>query len=445
MFLHPDQFEVQVVQAVAALRAGCAARRAGACSEDDVGPLSPYRSMTTREAFEETSGLPEGIGNRESLRRWLACLIIERVTWEDRVAAQDARCRAETVVAGLGEQRWSVRALVRELLTTRDERRRGAIAEGLLRASAESSEASVWWAFRRQAAAHHLGLPGLSWLEAPFEGVGAEEAGQLVLESTHEVAQEVLSKACWQEVLWAGTAMDAREGWPALLTPRWFRSVFGGWKSLDGLPIDTGVLCQPMCGASFARALSRFGTAVHRGCAERTKGPSRLVHRPFDASQASYGALFGSLLTSVPFLRRRLGLGGSKAREQARAMGLAMLVAVRLDGLRAMMSVQGAPSAMVETHAREGSRALCTGVPEELVGVIPRYDPRACAWLAGAVQAAVFHRELVETYDEDWFDNPRAHERVVVVDVEPRLVLGEAEVKQGAGLLGRWLGEVVAV
>jgi hypothetical protein len=164
---------------------------------------------------------------------------------------------------------------------------------------------------------------------------------------------------------------------------------------------------------------------------------------PFDAAQASYGALFGSLLTSVPFLRRRLGLGGPKAREQARSMGLAMLVALRLDGLRAMMSVQGSPSAMVETYSRQGSRALCAGVPEELSGVIPRYDPRASAWLAGAVQGAVFRRELVETYDEDWFDNPRAQERVVAVDVRNGLLLDEATVRRGAGLLGRWIEEAV--
>lgn len=445
MLVHPDQFEAEVFQAVTALRAGCAARAAGAGLDDDPGPLAPYRSMTTRERFEELSSLPEGLANRESLRRWLAYLIIERVTWDDRVAEQDARSRAETVVEGLGEDRFSVRSLIQALLTTRQESRRAAIAQGLVRASGESSEAAMWWAIRRQGAALHLGLDGLSWLEAPFEGIGAEVAAERVIDATQDVAQEVMGKSLWQEVLWEGTAMEAREGWPALLTPRWFRSVFGGWKTLEGLRIDTGVLRQPVCGASFARALARFGTAVHRGCAERTNGPFSLVRRPFDASEASYGALFGSLLTSVPFLRRRLGLGVPAAREQARSLGISMMLNLRLNALRAIMSTHAAPLAMIETYAGQGARALCAEVPEALCGVIPRYDSRGCAWLAGAVQAAIFQRELVETYDEDWFDNPRAHERVVAVDVAKRLVLDEALVCGGAGLLGAWCAEVAIV
>ena len=436
MFLHPLQLEDDVAKAAAALRSGLLARRLGEWPEQDNNPLRPFRKLTTREAFERFAELPKGMPNGESLQRWLASLIIERVTWDDRVSAETARRSTEHVIAGLGEETWSLRALALELVREHREGRRAQAAEGLARSAGAASDEAIGWLRRRHAAANELGLESLSWLEAPLAGVSSQRAMELLFEHTDPLASEMLDRASsWHGALHLGAAMDALEGWPAQLTPRWFRSVFGEWKSLRGARLETGPLPRPICGASFSRALYRFGAAVHRACAERTSSPFSLAQRPFDASEASYGALFGGLLASTPFLRRRLGLGKDAARVQARSMAISMLVAVRLDAARSLLASQSDPDEAIEAHARWASKALGSAMPDELAGVVPRYDPRATARLVGAIQAARLHQQLVETYDEDWFDNPRAHEFVAVLDVTHRLTLDEQQVAEGVKVI----------
>jgi hypothetical protein len=445
MFLHPGRVEAEIEQAATELRVGLASRRLGGWTEQDGGPLVPFRAMTTRERFEQLAGLPEGLPNGESLRRWQACLTIERVTWEDRALAEVARREADHRVEGLGDLPWSVRSLVLEVVGTRDRARRGKVAQGLVQACGDASTWAMRWAMRRHAAAHHLGLGGLEWLEAPLRDVGLPDVARRVLEATNDVMSASAGQVDgWQDVVAVGAAMEARHGWPAALTARWFRSVFGGWKTLEGLRIDPGPLCDALCGASFARALARFGAAVYRGCAVRAGGTFSLTHRPFDAASASYGALFASLLTSVPFLKRHMGLGSDTAREQARAMGRSLLISIRVGASQAAVAAAEEPEAMVEAHVLTAMQAFGSSVPEEMLGVVPRYDPRAGARLCGALRAAIVERDLVERFDEDWFDNPRAHEWLAGIDVVQRVVLDEAGVREGVEEAKRYLSGLIA-
>jgi hypothetical protein len=124
-------------------------------------------------------------------------------------------------------------------------------------------------------------------------------------------------------------------------------------------------------------------------------------------------------------------------------MGLVLLLTLRLDAARVAMAFEDSESGMMEVHMGRLSRALGASLSEPLLGVVPRYDPRACAWLAGSLHAAVLHEELRESFDEDWFDNPRAQEYVTDVGGFERLVLDEAEVHRGIGLLSAELGELL--
>ncbi|PKN49002.1 MAG: hypothetical protein CVU63_03370 [Deltaproteobacteria bacterium HGW-Deltaproteobacteria-20] len=445
MFLHPGRVEAEIEQAATELRVGLASRRLGGWTEQDGGPLVPFRAMTTRERFEQLAGLPEGLPNGESLRRWQACLTVERVTWEDRALAEVARREADHRVAGLGDLPWSVRSLVLEVVGTRDRARRGKVAQGLVQACGDASAWAMRWAMRRHAAAHHLGIGGLGWLEAPLRDVRLPDVARRVLGATDDVmSASAWQVDGWQDVVAVGAAMDARHGWPAALTARWFRSVFGGWKTLEGLRIDPGPLCDALCGASFARALARFGAAVYRGCAGRAGGTFSLTHRPFDAASASYGALFASLLTSVPFLKRHMGLGSDTAREQAHAMGRSLLISMRVCAAQAAVAAAEEPEAMVEAHVSTATDAFGSSVPEEMVGVVPRYDPRAGARLCGALRAAILERDLVERFDEDWFDNPRAHEWLAGIDVVQRVVLDEEGARAGVEGAERYLSDLIA-
>ncbi len=424
---------------------GLTSRRLVGWTEQDGGPLVPFRTLTTRERFEQLSELPEGLPNGESLRRWQACLTIERVTWEDRALAEVARRETTHRVAGLGDLPWSVRSLVLEVLGTRDGARRSKIAQELVHVCGDASTWAVRWAMRRHAAAHHLGVGGLGWLEAPVRDTALPHVAKRVLEATDDVMSASMGQAVgWQDVVAAGAAMDARHGWPAALTPRWFRSVFGGWKTLEGLRVDPGPLCDALCGASFARALARFGAAVYRGCAARAGGTFSLTHRPFDAATASYGTLFASLLTSVPFLKRHMGLGTDTAREQAQSMGRSLLVSLRIGAAQAAVAAAAEPEAMVESHVTTAAKAFGSSVPEEMVGVVPRYDPRAGARLCGALRGSTLERDLVDRFDEDWFDNPRAQEWLAGIDVAERVVLDEDAVRMGAEATGLYMSMLLA-
>jgi hypothetical protein len=373
--------------------------------------------------------------------RWQAYLTIERVTWEERAAVEVLRRSFDHRVDGLGEVAWSLRSLVLEMLASRDLGRRANVARGLEQASAEASESALKWAIRRHGAAYHLGTEGLEWLEVPLRDMGVRQVAERVMAGTDDAMAAGIKAESWQEVVRVAAAMDARSGWPAALTPRWFRWMFGGWKSLQGIHLELGPLCDPICGASFARALARFGGAIHRGWAMRSQGPFSMVHRPFDAAAASYGALLASLLTSVPFLKRRMGLGRDAARIQARSLGLSLLISVRMNAAQAIVATMTSPQAMVEAHVTEVSKAMHASIPETLAGVVPRYEPRAASRLCGALHAMTRLRELVERFDDDWFDNPQAHEFLSEIDISERLVLDEHDVRQGVENMSGWLSE----
>ena len=89
------------------------------------------------------------------------------------------------------------------------------------------------------------------------------------------------------------------------------------------------------------------------------------------------------------------------------------------------------------------TRALRSNVPDETAGVVPRYDPRSAARLCGALHAVVLERELVNRFDEDWFDNPRAHEHLAAIDCRERMVLDEESLHRGAQAIRESLSDLL--
>ena len=192
------------------------------------------------------------------------------------------------------------------------------------------------------------------------------------------------------------------------------------------------------------RALDRFGIALYRARARQITSRFALGVRPFDPRPACYGALFSSLLASPLFLRKHLGLGQIRARPQAQKLMRAVLVTVRLLALQAAVGSCEDPQAAREMHLDLGKRALGTCLPIELAGVLPRIRPTACARLVGGLQASTLREQLVEMYDEDWFDNPRAQERLREIDVMDRPLLDEKGAIEAARRLARLAGDVLS-
>jgi hypothetical protein len=409
-------------------------------------PFFGRRAISTRAMFQRLQTLPAQLPERDSLLRWLAALTLDRVTFEDVVDLEIARRAERHVLRSLGPEAWTVRDLCLETAVHPEAERRAACGQALLGVCDNASSNALFWLARRHEAARQLGIDGLRWLEAPIRSdVSVAAVACAVFDATDDLAAEILgSDRPWQDVLFLGAAADAIEGWPAQLTTRWLRDLFGLTTLVAGAPIEMEGVPEARCGSSFMRALDRFGIALYRARARQITARFALGVRPFDPQPASYGALFSSLLASHLFLRKHLGLGQIRARAQAQTLMAAILVAVRLLALQAAVGSCEEPQAAREMHLDLGKRALGTRLPIELAGVLPRIRPTACARLVGALQASTLYEQLVERYDEDWFDNPRAHEFLREIDVTERTVLDETGAVEAARRLARLAGEVLS-
>ncbi|MCL2824321.1 MAG: hypothetical protein FWD57_10040 [Polyangiaceae bacterium] len=436
MLLLPELINNEIEQAATKFHQGLRSGKLRGWGQLEPNPLAAYRNSTTKQRFEQIKEIHDDLPIKEALLQWQACITIERVTWDDRIAAEAARHKQEHRIPGLGDLPWSVHSLVVELLQAKDQSKRTAIADGLARVSADASMAAIEWALRRQAAARYLGIGNLDWLETPARDLSMTAVAKHVLDITEDAAMAVISSdRGWGDALWSGTAADAEHGWPTTLSPKWFRNLFGDWKPLQGIRVEPGPSCSPICGASFARALAKFGSAMYLACATRECHSFCLAHRPFDMAKASYGTLFASLLTSIPFLKRRMGLGASAACHQAKSLGASMLLSLRTIAAQTAVASTDTSDALLQAHVEFGSRAFLSRVQEETAGVLPRYNPESAAGLCGALRAAGLERRLVDVFDDDWFDNPRAHQYLTAIDISSRVVLDGVGLSRGIDAL----------
>ncbi|MBI5538088.1 MAG: hypothetical protein HY898_35530 [Deltaproteobacteria bacterium] len=409
-------------------------------------PFVGRRAISTRAMFQKLQKLPEELPERDSLLRWLAALTLDRVTFEDVVDLEAARRVERHVLRDLGREPWNVRDLCLQAAMHPEAGRRDACGRALLELCDDSSSNALFWLARRHEAARQLGIDGLRWLEAPVQpDVPVVRVARGLLDATDDLAADVLgSDRPWQDVLFVGAATDAIEGWPAQLTTRWVQDLFRSTGLVKDAPIEMQAVPQAACGSSFMRALDRFGIAFYRGRARQLAGRFALAVRPFDPRPTCYGALFASLLATPLFLRKHLGLGQIRARKQAQSLARAALITLRLLALQTAVGACEDPRAAREMHLDFAKRALRTRLPIELAGVLPRIRPTACARLVGALKASTLRDQLVDRYDEDWFDNPRAHEQLREIDVLDRPLLDEAGALDAAQRFAHLAGEVLS-
>ncbi len=409
-------------------------------------PFVGTRPVSTRASYQSALGLPEEVPQREALSRWIATLTIERVTFEDARDTEQARRSPDHSVRSLGAQPWSIRDLVLEAALHPDGARRALAADALPEAADDASSNALFWSGRRHDAARQLGLDSLEQLEAPLRGgLEPRSLADSVLQATDSLADEVIGRPRgWQDAVALGVARDAVEGWPAQLGLRWLQDLFGGTELTQGIPIDLSSVEPAIAGASFARALALFGESYARGAA-RTVGKSfSLAVRPFDLLESSFGALFGGLLASAAFGRRRLGLGQVTARAQSRSFVRSQVIALRLIAVQTAVAACADSNDARMVHEAYGTRALRATLPAELAAIAPRYRPTAASRLAGALHAAAWRDRLVGEHDEDWFDNPRAHQELRQVDPLRRVTLDADEAKAGIASFVRQASEALS-
>ncbi len=406
-----------VATSAACLRAW---RRAGRPSEPPAIP----RELSSLSTYRDLRGLSSD-PIAESLALHIASLTIDRVTIDDELRVSEARRARSESPAAPGV---SIAELARQLVEPSGNA--GARLSEIEAIARPLREAMRIAAGRRHEAALRLGLSGAYEIEGaaiPPVSVLVDEALGLT-----EPAFAEVRGASFGELVRISVAADAGEGWPAKITARWLRSIFGRGPLFDGLTLSVDPLPEPLGAASFGRALARTGAEL--AYRDRPNDvPASVARDPFDLFEASRAALFGALVIEPAFHARKLGLGPGRARDQARAIARRAVIWVRIAALRALAYADLGEVDRSADYPEHAERCLGRPLPRELAGVMPLASPTAALELASFFRAAEARESLREAFDEDWFDNPRAHEAIRHENHTNRPVRPE----KGAGADGR--------
>jgi hypothetical protein len=265
--------------------------------------------------------------------------------------------------------------------------------------------------------------------KTPFERAAAVAEAEQFLRRTRDLAGALVSREPHLADLVATlVAREVPGVWPTKPDARWLFDQFQGTPLLQGLTLDLGPTPPPLGGASFARALARFGAAYARA-AVLGRAPFVVTSDAIEFHPMRRGALFAQLAADPVFLRKRIGLSREAAGAAARALARTSLAALRLAAARTIVDVASASAATV-TEAIED--ALQVSVPAELAAVLPRVDPRAPLRFVAALAARADGDELRADFDDDWFRNPRALTSLRERDAAPRPAKLEGGALQGA-------------
>ncbi|MBX3210681.1 MAG: hypothetical protein KF850_01465 [Labilithrix sp.] len=452
--IDPSAVDRRVADAARAVERGRAelATREGreeARARDVFGPLRDVAGQSMFAALRALEPGPLHAPHRDALLRWVHELLQVRVAWELGLDEADALHAPDPALA-------SPRARDRALASDRgpvldegpaatfDEARRalieapsanaadvalGRLAELAAPVAAVRKELRA----RRFEAARRLGLDH-PWALATDRGASDLEAlARAVLDATEPLARELHKDARRRGApVRAGTpagsaaafvadgfARDAEEGWPARLGARWLEDVF---RELAPRAPRVAKLPTARGGASFLRAAHQWGFALRLGAVARSL-PFALARDPYPVEAFVVGGALAAAVAGRPFAKRKLGLPARGADAHARALARVLFATLRTSAATLLAGVRDP----VREDELEELTARLFGAP------LPR--DLAAAWALGgfagsarvdaparfvaAVRTHGVARGLVDRFDEDWFDNPRAGAHLASIGAGP--------------------------
>jgi hypothetical protein len=404
-----------VARAHAALERWRAAMARDPTAHRDEDPLAPFRSVAGKTTYDALCALQPAateVPLRDALVRWVGALTQARVARPIEVelarAANDevARLRLEPPRVVSWREAW--RGLLRSGSRLEADAWLGAAEERaptIARIGRERAE-------RRVEVARRLGIHHPAALATRVPRSALSSAAASFLDSSDDLSAAVLGEARTDraahpspaDAILVALAKDAREGWPARLSPRWIEELFGALAR--GAKLELPALPPPLGAASFARALGTFGWAFRlAGCAPGMPFALALDPEPTDAHR--FRLVFSALATSTAFQRRSLGTGARAAAAQARSLARTALFAARYAAARFLLTddVRPASGALFEELT---TRLFTAPLPPAFAGAWPRAQDDDTARTLALFTALPLANALVERFDSDWFRNPRA-------------------------------------
>jgi hypothetical protein len=408
-------------------------------------PLDGLRDVagqSTFNALRELSLGPIQIPHRDALLRWVHELLQARVGWELSVDEADAVHKVDPALA----RRLARAEHAQGELASFDEARR-ALLDAPTAADASITQVRGWSTritrladlappvaavrkelrSRRFEASRRLGLEHPWALATSKSAADLEALARALLDATEPLARELYKDARRRagegavgpaRSILDAFAPDAREGWPARLVPRWFEDVF---RAIAPRPPRIA-LPGAIGGASFLRAAAEWGAALRLGSVARTL-PFALARDPYPIESFVLGDALALAVAGRAFARRKLGLPARSADAHHRALARALLTEVRsiagelVAGMRDVVR----DDELEEMTARLFGAPLATPLAEawSYGGFSGRRRVDAPARLVAAVRSHGFVRDLVDRFDEDWFDNPRAGAHLASIGAGP--------------------------
>jgi hypothetical protein len=432
--LEPLKLDQQIARAARAQRLWRAELRDGIMTGSCPLGSSAAAQRTTLNELQRLDdpwiGLP--------LRRWMLRLLQEKACATELAGVElEFRSRRHVIVEPVRAELSLVQLLEHALLHAAET---DVWLDHYLRAAHRLASACAALWRRRAELADELGRDRLSALELPTVDLDKTAERWLVDSSDayHSLAPHGLG-----ELLAAAQAIAASDGWPGRLTPRTVVGLIEDPGLLRGLRIEFTRVPRALGPTSYLRALAAFGGAWSEA-ALPAQMPFVLAHDPYHLHEHKFGAVFGLLPLLPEFIKMRLGLARSRARDHVRALAGAALIESRALALRVLLRAAAlhSESSLGEAFEHWTRRALGFRLDAPLAGAVFRLRFDDAQRLTGLMLAASLGQRLLETHDEDWFRNPRAIDELRTEASAPgAATVASEQLAQGARALLRSLGE----
>jgi len=264
-----------------------------------------------------------------------------------------------------------------------------------------------------------------------------ELAGRF-LRATNDAAETQWGQG-WGAIVRAALGTKSPEGWPARLAPDTLRELFSAPELFRGISVEPGRLPARLAPASFSRAGARIGRSLARVLRSRDV-PHVIAHDAYDLGEFEMAELVIAWSLCSAFRQRRLGLSRREVLESRRHYASARLAHARLAALRLLMMHAASRGRAALREEFGGISVQGLGMELDASAPLARLDARLDEPLrfSACLSAAAKEFELIQEYDEDWWDNPRAQEQIRAELSGPRanvvrssrLVLGEKCLKE---------------
>ncbi len=374
-------------------------------SIDPSGPFVDVPFVTERRWFTELHDRTELAPIRDAVRAHSLRLTDARVNQAAYAALAHAYREVNHTIEDPELRRVTVHDLLHTILA--EPHRSVALWGSFSVVSATLTDTVLTLFERRAELGRRAGLPHLDVVESPTEELARLAAR--ALDTTRPWLVELVSPSPEAYLSWSlGTG--AREDWPARLTARTAVEMLEMPDLVDGLTLELGRFPKALGPASFLRGQMRLGAAIASAAASREL-PFVVTHAPNRLTPLCTGALLGQAPLSDAWQTRRVKVTSPirrSARRRAlqgirllalRHLALSVQLREQLLGGRAHALTHGLP--LLEEH-------LGHWLPKPPLGVFPRVSPETPARFAALLYATLEGQRLVEKFDTDWFDNPRA-------------------------------------